>query len=313
MIETCPFTNDCGTPCPMGEDIIEVSGACSPDGYGEVCAPVAGYGALVGQYDKLKTADAVNPIVGTFTFDTVPVGYPPEDIREHWVGVEVPVRQPERLVDGEIAVAPVDAFLSLLRAGKLEAASWFMASGLQLDYLAPTWVFQATEGTHNELPESLSSVDFYGATVASEVKVVIEDTDPNLTGGDLELPPVEVQADILMMQDRMDMFPDSNHAGTPGMLALELWKSEKISSLATFESWLRQMHTRVHFVAVPLDFYGDANPGTTTYMECREGDPEYTTWIGVNGDDEAQEMLEHLGLSEEENLQRLETTGMIMK
>ena len=312
MAEFCPFTEDCEKVCPMGDDLIEVSGVCSEDGFGETCAPVAGYGALIGQYDRLQTADIVEPIVARFTLDAVPEGYPPQHIREHWVGVEIPIRKPELLEEGDVVVAPADAILSLLRAGKLEAAAWFMASGLQLDYLSPSWAFSTNEGTISEVSEPISSMDFYGENLDSEIREHLEAGDPSQNGEDPEIAPVSVQGNIIMMHDQILMFPEGNHAGTAAMLAVELWRAEKISSLATLEKWLRQMQSSIHFVALPLDYYGDAKPGaTTTYMGCKEGEPEYTVWIGVNGADEANAMLDTLGITQEENLERLQTTGML--
>lgn len=85
---------------------------------GEKCGPVAAYAMLHGNFEGLDDFDIESPIVGTFTPKTVPSGIPPLEVRQEWLGVELPVRQPEQLRDNEVGVSPADAVLSLISHGK---------------------------------------------------------------------------------------------------------------------------------------------------------------------------------------------------
>lgn len=171
MIERCAFEGN----CPMSADIIELSSACQ-NVRGEKCGPVAAYGMLNGDFEGLAALDDDSPIVGTFKIDTVPGGMPPLEVRQDWVGVELPVRQPERLEGGEVEVSPADAILSLLAHGKLDATIWFFNAGLALAPFGPRWVFQASEGTVTE-SEPVSSRDFYGARLGDQaLRSVIEES-----------------------------------------------------------------------------------------------------------------------------------------
>ncbi len=165
MAERCAFADN----CPMGEDIIGVSGLCTTQ-RGEVCGPVAAYGMLLGK-DSLTDADEDDPIAGTFTFTSVPAGDPPLQVREEWVGVEVPVRDPESLQWGEVPVSSDDVELSLLSQGKLDAASWFIS--LAQRYGSYTATFQVGEGDFAER-EGISSVDYYGSKLSPEARAAVE-------------------------------------------------------------------------------------------------------------------------------------------
>ena len=169
MSERCAFEGN----CPMEPDVIELSGACT-NSRGERCGPIAAYGMLTGQFEGLEDLDDESPIAGTFTFDTVPVGMPPQEVREGWVGVTVPVRHPERLERGEVELSPADAILSLLSSGKLDATDWFFKSGLALAPFGARWVFQTTEGAFAE-SEPVDSRDFYGSRLSKEARTVIDE------------------------------------------------------------------------------------------------------------------------------------------
>lgn len=123
--------------------------------------------------------------------------------------------------------------------------------------------------------------------------------------------PTEMRTAITRMDGLMSSDPRYNHAGIPAQIALDLIKDGAVTSFSEFETWLREMGSDVHFVAVPLDFYGPSwahktvNPFNTTNA------PEYTLWTGVNGEAEAAAMLATLEISVEENSQRLLTAGIL--
>jgi len=167
MAERCAFAGN----CPMQEDIISISGACTTE-RGEVCGPVAAYGMLIGK-DRLIDADELDPILGTFTFTRVPAGSPPLEIREEWVGVEVPVRDPESMTRGEVPVSSDDVELSLLSQGRIDAASWFIA--LAYRHGSYTATFQADEGEYTPRNDIASSLDYYGRRLSPEVRAAVEE------------------------------------------------------------------------------------------------------------------------------------------
>lgn len=168
MAELCAF----GDACPVDKDITDISGVCSGE-KGAVCGPAIAYSLLVREKGRLAEEDEDTPIVGSFKFTEVPAGDPPQEIRGQWVGVEVPVRHPDRLSEGGVEVSSDDVELSLLSQGRLDAASWFISLAYQYgDYTA---IFQVGEG---EVTTSapIASVDYYGSRLsASEVRVAIED------------------------------------------------------------------------------------------------------------------------------------------
>ena len=174
MAEICPFKNDSIQPCPMEHDVIEVSGPCKVDEYGKTCGPIAMYGMLLNQYEGLEALDKVLPIKGTFTVDTVPEGTPPLDVRENWVGVELPLRQPRMLRHGEVTISPADAILSLLAFGKLDAATWFIETSAELAPLGPYWVFRSNDG-RIAAKESTTSVEYYGSRLDGRIRQAVQE------------------------------------------------------------------------------------------------------------------------------------------
>lgn len=102
-----------------------------------------------------------------------------------------------------------------------------------------------------------------------------------------------------------------NHAGVPTQVAIDLIKAGMVTSLAKFEGWLRELDSRVHFIGVPLDFYGPKRADKTVNPFDPEDVPEYTLWTGVNGGEEAAAMLGQLGITPEENSQRLLSAGVL--
>jgi len=169
MAERCAFEGN----CPMMADIIDLSGPCT-DNRGEKCGPVAAYGALVYEMGSLSQLDIDAPIVGTFTFNTVPAGSPPEEIREEWLGVEVPVRYPDGLVAGDMKLSANDTRLSLLSQGRLKSALWFTRLALTRISFSSA-IFQAREGEYAER-DAVSSLDYYGSRISADVRATINES-----------------------------------------------------------------------------------------------------------------------------------------
>lgn len=133
----------------------------------------------------------------------------------------------------------------------------------------------------------------------------------DMPGGEVPCPD-DIQEIVGRMELLMGTDQRYNHAGVPQQVALDLMKVGRMESFAQFETWLRQLDSKIHFVAVPLEFYGLEWVDKTKYPLDRHGTPEYTMWVGVNGEREAEWMLRRLGITEQENRQRLLTTGILM-
>lgn len=170
---SCPFDRDPQNQCRAEEDLQAVAGVCPPGAFGRVCGPVAGYTTLVNNFNGLKDLDAARPIIATFTLDQVPDGSPPLDIREDWVGVQLPARQGYDDYPSGVKISPADAVLGLLMHGKMNAADWFWDASVSLMPLGPRWEFQSHEGTIAEI-ESASSKDYYSQFVPDAVRVAID-------------------------------------------------------------------------------------------------------------------------------------------
>lgn len=137
------------------------------------------------------------------------------------------------------------------------------------------------------------------------------------------------QLDTIMLR------PEYNNPIPSMQLAIELWRMGKISSLSQFEKGLREMDSKVHFIAMPKEALNEkwafvpVNEWEELMHEAQvpaqmnkyqvvyppnitvEGEPGYWLWVGVNGSEEAAKMRERLGVTEEENAQRLKTTGVL--
>jgi hypothetical protein len=169
MAEVCVFEES----CPVGTDIIEVAGACSTR-RGENCGKVAAYGILVWQWDKLTDQDEKDSIKGMFTVTQTPGGFPPKELRQAWVGVQLPVRNMEGVNDtGEIKISPADAILSLYCDGKMNAAEWFIKAGIGLAPFRHFWIFQVSDG-ELQLIDPITSVDYYGSKLSPKMREAVE-------------------------------------------------------------------------------------------------------------------------------------------
>ncbi len=125
--------------------------------------------------------------------------------------------------------------------------------------------------------------------------------------------PADVKGVIASMEEAMYSKPALNHSGTPAEVASKLIDSGLVDSLQEFEEWLRENDSRVHFVAVPLDHFGETWSQSTKYIEPTrvKEDPQYTLWIGINGAAESAALLRELGATPKENLRKLGSTGML--
>ena len=119
--------------------------------------------------------------------------------------------------------------------------------------------------------------------------------------------PPALRSYIARMEEIMQT-PGYNHSGVPTQMAIDLMQAGIIDSFAQFEACMRDVGSRVYFLTVPLDFYGGRHP--VTHPSGQEGEPEYALFVAVNGAEEAAQMLEHLGITPEENAARLISTGV---
>jgi hypothetical protein len=120
---------------------------------------------------------------------------------------------------------------------------------------------------------------------------------------------------ISNMDQNMSIHQSCNHAGYPMTLITNLMKEGSVESFSQFEGWLREMDSRVYLVAAPLDVFGSRWRDKTkyqSYMGAKIGEPEYTLWVGVDGSLGSRQLLQYLAMSPEENLARLDRTGIVV-
>ena len=144
----------------------------------------------------------------------------------------------------------------------------------------------------------------------------------------------EVRGFIAQMDEAMRR-PEYFNVVVPMQLAIGLWRIGKISSFADFERGLRDMGSPVNFIAMPpealrerwsvvpvndweqLEPEAMAPAQTANYKivypsEVKtHGQPDYYLWTGLHGSEEAAKMKRRLGVTDEENLTRLKTTGLL--
>lgn len=122
--------------------------------------------------------------------------------------------------------------------------------------------------------------------------------------------PLEAR-DAITLMERYMAIPAYNHAGTPTAVAVELMGTGLAKGFDDVESWFRQTDSRVHFIAVPLDFFGSQYTTSFLPVQERTDNPTHTLYAAVNGEDEAAELMKRLETTPEENLERLKTTGVL--
>jgi hypothetical protein len=102
--------------------------------------------------------------------------------------------------------------------------------------------------------------------------------------------------------------PNKNNAGYIGEKLVEKLKFGK-SNLADVEQELRDCHTNIYLLALPLEAFGNAM--LDTFYPGKQGYYPYALWICVNGKAEAErEMLKH-NLTPIDNLVKLHSCGFL--
>ncbi|HSW36968.1 MAG TPA: hypothetical protein VLG37_01205 [Candidatus Saccharimonadales bacterium] len=124
--------------------------------------------------------------------------------------------------------------------------------------------------------------------------------------------PPDIKAAISSMEDLLMRDPLFNHAGFPTQMAIDLIKQGQIDSFAQFEKWLRELGSKIYFLALPLDYYPPPWDRATQFPWPSDEKPKYTLWVAVNGEEEAQALLGELQITVGENASRLRETGVLI-
>ncbi len=147
----------------MKEGVVELAGQpCEDERGNEICGLAAAHHYASELREKyLDPLDKFSPITATLTIDKVPDGNSPLNIREEWVGVNLPLR---RLGDGGgsqgMIVTIPDMLISLLSSGKLDAADHYARESIN-DGI-PYWIFSEKEGYVTELESTVGSFEYFG-------------------------------------------------------------------------------------------------------------------------------------------------------
>ena len=141
--------------------------------------PELAYGTLVHDLGSLRHLDSWAPIFASFRVEQIPRGeFVPAEIREQWVGVDVPVRFTALIEAGGIEFGDDDAVLSLLASGKIDAAKWFVE---HRQAGTPGWMFHLSEGILTDSRETgqepMTSIEYYGLSLEQEARERLE--NPN--------------------------------------------------------------------------------------------------------------------------------------
>lgn len=88
----------------------------------------------------------------------------------------------------------------------------------------------------------------------------------------------------------------------------DLMDAGVVQTFADIEKGLRTLGSRVFLIARPLVEYPMS---ATIYPGTREGSPEYSLFVGTGGQILADGLLRTYKLDADENLARLETTGVV--
>ena len=103
--------------------------------------------------------------------------------------------------------------------------------------------------------------------------------------------------------------PSKNNAGYIGEVLVEKLRFERKTNLADAEQMLRDCHTNIYLLALPVESFGNAM--LDTFYPNDNSYKPYALWICVNGKAEAEKkMMEH-GLTPIDNLVRLHSCGFL--
>lgn len=119
---------------------------------------------LVKEVDHLsRMIDGRIPILGSFVIEHVPEGDPPLEIRELWVGREVPIRYRGAIDEDRIDVMPADIVASLLAQREESAADWFDKTIRVNPWrkYTPYWHFNLASGNPMLQDSKVSSPIYY--------------------------------------------------------------------------------------------------------------------------------------------------------
>lgn len=106
---------------------------------------------------------------------------------------------------------------------------------------------------------------------------------------------------------------ENNHAGFVALFLVNEIKENPKNGLADFEMALREMNSRVHLIAIPLESYGkfEGKTCTTFYPTPGADYKPYGLWVSMNGKAEAEETMKKHDLTEIDNLVRLHNCGFL--
>lgn len=96
-----------------------------------------------------------------------------------------------------------------------------------------------------------------------------------------------------------------NSAANVGNCFMEIAQKLNLWNCAGFEKALRRINSRVHLIATK-----DSPPNTKFRHPITKEPCDFTLWIGMGGEKEAQKHLELLNISSEQNKENLLYTGI---
>lgn len=99
---------------------------------------------------------------------------------------------------------------------------------------------------------------------------------------------------------------ENNHAGFVGQILVNQLKEGE--TLSEAEQMLRNMNSRIHLIAVPIEAFG---PKLRAFHPNDCEDRPYALWVCMNGKEEANEELKKNDLTEVDNLVRLHSCGFL--
>jgi hypothetical protein len=94
-----------------------------------------------------------------------------------------------------------------------------------------------------------------------------------------------------------------------GQAIIEISKQFGINPIREVEELLRDIDSDTHLVALPMD---GIYQFSCRMPHTKDIEYNYYLWIGVNGEEEASKKMIEEGISREQNLENLESTGMLV-
>jgi len=100
---------------------------------------------------------------------------------------------------------------------------------------------------------------------------------------------------------------ENNHAGFVGQILVDELKQGN-GSLPEAEQMLRDINSRIHLIAIPINAFGGK---LRAFHPQDEEDKPYALWVCMNGKEEAENELTKNGISYVDNLVRLHSCGFL--